>query len=233
MPPSRNPPSTSNGERSPASLGRRAAGLSLDSKEKPRLRGTGLEFDSGETLEVSCLTRHPNPPTLHSVPAPNLPARNRTTAIILICKAALRNYLSGSGCPNLSSRVPGDSEGGNRPLVGRHDVREAVRPPRETPGRPLSLLWRFVRPLIFRVRRPSFSAVRAWQTHIVLAERRLAEHRTSPRPPSLAPSSSSRPRVRCALRKNLRPIPMHSRLGRAAIAGRPASRGQTAVRSRR
>src|SRR5262249_47938307 len=56
-----NPPSPSNGERSPASLGRRAAGLSLDSKEKPRLRGTGPEFDWGETLEVSCLTHHPNP----------------------------------------------------------------------------------------------------------------------------------------------------------------------------
>src|SRR6266571_4095425 len=56
-----NPPSTSNGERSPASLGGRAAGLSLDSKEKPRLRGTGPEFDTGETLEVSCLTHHPNP----------------------------------------------------------------------------------------------------------------------------------------------------------------------------
>src|SRR5215813_5361703 len=58
-----NPPSTSNGVRSPASLGRRAAGLSLDSKEKPRLTGTGPEFDWGETLEVSCLTHHPNPPT--------------------------------------------------------------------------------------------------------------------------------------------------------------------------
>src|SRR5262245_54565041 len=34
-------------------------------------------------------------------------------------------------CPNLSGRVHSDSaEGGNRPLVGRHDVREAVRPPR-------------------------------------------------------------------------------------------------------
>jgi hypothetical protein len=32
----------------------------LISKEKPRLlKGTGLEFDKGETLEVSCLTTTP------------------------------------------------------------------------------------------------------------------------------------------------------------------------------
>src|SRR5260370_16875974 len=49
----------------------------------------------------------------------------------------MRNNLSASGCPNLSSRVRSDSaEGGNRPLVGRHDVREAVRPPREIPAGP-------------------------------------------------------------------------------------------------
>ena len=77
------------------------------------------------------------------------------------------------------------------------------------------------RPLILPGRSPSFSAVRAWQTHIVLAERRLAEHRTSLPPPSLAQSSFCRPPARCAWRKNLRPVPMHSRLERAAIAGRP------------
>jgi hypothetical protein len=32
------------------------------------------------------------------------------------------------GCPNQCSCVESDSaEGGNRPLLGRHDVREAVR----------------------------------------------------------------------------------------------------------
>src|SRR5262245_62153580 len=42
-----------------------------------------------------------------------------------------------SDCQNRSSRVHSDSaEGGNRPLVGRHDVREAVRPPREIPDGP-------------------------------------------------------------------------------------------------
>src|SRR5215813_2088526 len=58
-----NPPSTSNGERSPASLGRRAAGLSLDSKEKPRLRGTGPEFDWVRHLKspASPITPTPNP----------------------------------------------------------------------------------------------------------------------------------------------------------------------------
>src|SRR6516165_7804557 len=49
----------------------------------------------------------------------------------------MRNDLSASGCPNLSSRVHSDSaEGGNRPLVGRHDVREAVRPSRKIPDGP-------------------------------------------------------------------------------------------------
>ena len=42
-----------------------------------------------------------------------------------------------SDCSNLSSRVHSNSaEGGNRSLVGRHDVREAVRPPREIPDGP-------------------------------------------------------------------------------------------------
>src|SRR5262249_26053135 len=139
-----------------------------------------------------------------------------------------------SDCSNLSSRVHGDSaEGGNRSLVGRHDVREAVRPPTRDPGRPPFFAITLACPLILRVRPPWCSAVCAWRAHIVLAERRLAEHRTSPQPPSLAPPWFSRPRVRCVLRKNLRPIPMHSRLGRAAIADRPGSRDQTAVRSRR
>src|SRR5262244_2636651 len=45
--------------------------------------------------------------------------------------------MQASDCQNLSSRVHSDSaEGGNRPLVGRHDVREAVRPPREIPDGP-------------------------------------------------------------------------------------------------
>src|SRR5262249_39553805 len=49
----------------------------------------------------------------------------------------MRNDWSASGCPNLSSRVHSDSaEGGNRPLVGRHDVREAVRHSREIPDGP-------------------------------------------------------------------------------------------------
>jgi hypothetical protein len=40
-----------------------AAGLSLDTKEKALAsQGAGLEFDTGETLEVSCLTHDPNPP---------------------------------------------------------------------------------------------------------------------------------------------------------------------------
>src|SRR5215468_3988072 len=198
------------------------------------IRGTGPEFDLGQTIEA-CLTHHPNPPTPHSVPAPNLPARNRTTAIILICKAAVeieKLFVSFRLPESVISRTW--RFGGREPTLGRSARRPRGRPaPTRDPGRPLSLLWRFVRPLILRVRRPSFSAVRAWRAHTVLAERRLAEHRTSPQPPGLAPSSFSRPRVRCALRKNLRPIPMHSRLGRAPIAGRPASRGQTAVRSRR
>src|SRR5215831_10174283 len=46
--------------------------------------------------------------------------------------------MQASDCQNRSSRVHSDSaEGGNRPLVGRHDVREAVRPPREIPDGPL------------------------------------------------------------------------------------------------
>ena len=49
----------------------------------------------------------------------------------------LRLLPAAPDCPNLSSRVHSDSaEGGNRPLVGRHDVREAVRPPREIPDGP-------------------------------------------------------------------------------------------------
>src|SRR5437016_11836457 len=53
-----------------------------------------------------------------------------------------------SDCPNLSSRVHSDSaEGGNRSLVGRHDVRGAVRPSREIPDG-LLLLWR-LRPYSF------------------------------------------------------------------------------------
>ena len=119
-----NPPSTSNGERSPASLGRRAAGLSLDSKEKPRLRGTGPELTR---------VRHLKSPASPITPTPNLAFGSGAKP----AGADPDNDLSASGCPNLSSRVPSDSaEGGNRPLVGRHDVREAVRPPREIPDGP-------------------------------------------------------------------------------------------------
>src|SRR5215813_706871 len=51
------------------------------SKEKPRLpKGTGLEFDRGETLEVSCLTHHPNPQRRIRFRRRTWPARDRTTA---------------------------------------------------------------------------------------------------------------------------------------------------------
>jgi len=85
-----NPASASKGERSPANPGRRAAGLSL--KEKPRLpKGAGLEFDKGETLEVSCLTHHPNPQRRIRFRHRTWPARDRTTAITFICGAPVGN----------------------------------------------------------------------------------------------------------------------------------------------
>src|SRR5262249_60250849 len=95
------------------------------------------EFEKREPLKVSSLTHHPNPQRRTRFRPRTWPARDRTTATF-ICGAPVGNVKQFAfGCPNLSSRVLNDSaEGGNRPLVGRHDVREAVRPQRETPDDP-------------------------------------------------------------------------------------------------
>src|SRR5215467_271012 len=122
-------------------------------------------------------------------------------------------------------------EGTDPWAVGTTSARPS-RPPREIPDGPF-LCYDTCRALILQVRPPWCPAVCAWRAHIVLAERRLAEHRTSLQPPSLVRSSFCRLPVRCVSRKNFQPIPTHSRLDRAAIAGRPALRDQTAVRSRR
>src|SRR5215468_3963802 len=104
------------------------------------IRGTGPEFDLGQTIEA-CLTHHPNPPTPHSVPAPNLPARNRTTAIILICKAAVeieKLFVSFRLPESVISRTW--RFGGREPTLGRSARRPRGRPaPTRDPGRPLSL----------------------------------------------------------------------------------------------
>src|SRR5262249_45506736 len=159
----------------------------------------------------------PQPPTSHSVPAPNLPARTRTT----ICQLPVARIC------HLAYIAIRRREGTDPWSVGTTSARPfgPHARSRTAPFFPMTL----ARPLIWR----RFSSVRAWLAHIALAEQQLAEHRTSLQPPSLAQSSFCRPSVRCASRKNLRPIPMHSRLDRAAIAGRPASRDQIAVRSRR